>query len=90
MTPTEMWEANKIEIVFGALAPSIAEQLAAAGIKYGVSGKNAVGHFQRDADAIVRLNISGLLPDGQARTLRLKLLRRIVEMVNDLVVARPA
>lgn len=77
-----------LNIHFGALVSSIAEQLADQGIVYGVSMKDAVLHFQMDADAITRLSVRLLLPDGEVRKLRQKLMKRITTAVNDLRVAK--
>ena len=63
----------KISISFGALAPSLAEQLDRT--------PRSVESWQKDADAIARLLVRGLLPESQGRTVRQKLLKRIARQL---------
>jgi hypothetical protein len=62
----------RLEVRFGATAPRLADQSIRAMID-----KDDLGHFQRDADAIVRLHIRGLMTDEQADAARKKLLKRM-------------
>lgn len=71
--------SENIELVFGAVCPSIAEQL--TGIDHGINPE-ALGHAQFDADAITRLSIRGLIPDSAARLARQKLLKRICNWIS--------
>lgn len=68
-----------LEIHFGALVPSIAEQLAKA--KLDAPPKDVL-QWQKDADAIVRLNVRGLLTDSATRAARQKLVKKMAEAVN--------
>lgn len=66
--------SGRIELSFGVLSPKIAEQLATqnAGIE-----PDRLEHFQKDADAISRLHVRGLLPDSTAKNIREKLMKKI-------------
>jgi len=68
-----------IGIHFGALCPSIAEQLIEQGV---VTIPDDINHFQEDADAVTRLVIRGLITDSQASAARRKLLKKIVREVE--------
>ena len=65
-----------LELTFGAMAPTILAQLARQGVQPNEVG--VVSHWQRDADAIARLKIRGLISDSQARQARQRLLKNIV------------
>lgn len=65
----------KVELIFGGMAPHIREQLSAHGIN--LTG-NAADHFQRDAEAITRLAVRGLLADSRVNEARRKLLKNII------------
>ena len=69
----------QVALSFGALVPRISEQLSDQKLK---AKTNNIIHWQRDADAITRLIIGGLLTDAQARNARRKLLKRIVSNVS--------
>ena len=56
-----------IHIQFGALAPSLRDQLGAA----------LPSHFQDDADAITRLHVRGVLSDSEAQRARKRLISAI-------------
>jgi hypothetical protein len=60
----------KIGLRFGALAPSLAEQLD--------KPPKSVELWQKDADAITRLLVRGLIPDTYGQKARRKLLATIV------------
>lgn len=68
-----------LELDFGALVPSIADQLAAKGMK---AARNDLKHWQADANAITRLSIRGLISDSAARAARQKLTRKIAAGVK--------
>ena len=68
-----------ISVHFGALCPSIAEQLIEQGV---VTIPDEINHFQKDADATTRLLIRGLLTDSQTRSARQKLINKIVRDVE--------
>lgn len=63
-----------IEIVFGAVCDPIDKQLREQGHPL-----KTASVFQKDADALTRLAVRGLLTDAQVRQARKKLLRRIVD-----------
>ena len=48
---------SNVKLAFGAMSPRISEQLESQGFKYKTED---ISHFQRDADAIVRLRVRGL------------------------------
>lgn len=76
-----MSETRKaLELVFGALVPPIAQQLAAIGIS---ATKKDLKHWQADADAITRLAVRGLIPSGAVRSARQKLIRKIAAGVRE-------
>lgn len=66
--------ARNISLVFGAISPSIQKQLAKQRIKISLSP-----HWQKDADAISRLYVRGLLTDSQVHSARGKLLKQIAK-----------
>ena len=76
--------AMKIGINFGALAEPIAKQLRAQGIRLraGQARNGIVGQSQRDADAITRLNVRGILSDGEARKARQRVLKHLVSSLE--------
>jgi hypothetical protein len=63
---------------FGAMAPSIAEQLA----EQQLICTTDTEHWQRDADAITRLAVRGILPEAQARAARQRVLRELARHVR--------
>jgi hypothetical protein len=67
-----------MEMNFGAMAPSIAEQLTEQKLLCNTD----IEHWQRDADAITRLAVRGMLPLAQARAARQRLLREIARHVK--------
>jgi len=70
-----------VSLEFGALAPPLREQLKDAGLV--IRYKRNLAHYQRDADAITRIVIRGLISDSQARTARKRLMRRIAAGITD-------
>jgi hypothetical protein len=70
-----------LNLAFGALAEPLAKQLAKAQV---VIEKNDLMRLQRDADALVRVHIGGLLTDSELRRARKKLMKKILKA------ARPA
>ena len=69
----------QIQIDFGAMAPKIAEQIAAAKL---TADKDGIAHCQKDADALTRLAVRGLLPDSAIRNGRKKLMKHIIRYVK--------
>ena len=65
-------------IDFGALAYPLSDQ-----IKPHCMSAEKLEHFQRDADAIVRLCVRGLLIDSAAHICRKKLMRRITQELES-------
>ena len=61
------------------MAPKLAEQIAAAGL---TADKDGIAHCQKDADALTRLAVRGLLPDGAIRSGRKKLMKHITRYVK--------
>jgi len=62
----------QVEIHFGALADPLEKQLEGFNIS-----ADKIEHFQKDADAITRLVVRGLIPDGAAHQARKKIIRNI-------------
>lgn len=70
----------KLEISFGAMADTLTKQLA----RYTITGKRArIAKWQREADAITQLSISGLLRDPEKTRARERLMRTILSAVSD-------
>lgn len=65
---------DEFGIHFGALSPTIAEQLDEAGVGY---DEDKIDHCNRDAYAISRLQVRGLLTESQAHGARKKVLKKI-------------
>lgn len=72
-----------IGIHFRALVPSLKEQLAPQleNIQEGIADED-LEHFQKDADAIVRLSVRGLITDSAKRSACQKLLKKIVKAIK--------
>ena len=70
----------KIGIEFGALAPKIAVQITNAGYS---ANEDGIAHCQKDADALTRLAVRGLLPDNVTHNGRKKLMKHILRYVED-------
>lgn len=68
----------KIEITFGAMADPLRKQLAGHGLP-----EKRIAKWQRDADAITYLSVSGLLRDPEKTRARDRLMRTIVSAVRD-------
>ena len=69
---------TRLNIVFGAFASTLDYQLAAVGLNI---TKTELAHYQRDADALSRLLIRGLLTEGEGRIARQKLANKIVHSI---------
>jgi hypothetical protein len=65
-----------VELSLGALSPRLEEQLRKQG-KWVEAAK--LDHYQRDADAISRLRVRGLLPDRAAYAARSKLINNLLK-----------
>lgn len=66
-----------VDISFGALCPPLADQLPA-----GTIPAETLDHLQRDADAITRLAVRGLLTDAQIHAARSKLVKKIASAAS--------
>lgn len=71
---------RKIYVSIGALAPPIHEQLSIPASRCGI--------LQKDADAIVRLKLRGLISEGTARTAALRLMRDCAKLMEALRMKR--
>ena len=67
-----------LNLRFGAMSPSIKEQLTEQNLKFRVGDVN---HFQKDSEAIVRLKIRGLLNDSTAKKAQDSLFKKITSHV---------
>ena len=63
------------DIIFGATAPPLAEQL--KGVRITAEKMKA---YQADADAITRLNLRDILSDSEARKARGRILRSMAKV----------
>lgn len=70
---------SSLELYFGALAPSFANQIKEAGFVADAAG---IELCQRDAEAIDRLRIRGLLSDSVSSQCRKKLMKHIMRYVK--------
>ena len=68
----------KLEITFGAMTDPLKKQLAG----YCLPAKR-IAKWQREADAITQLSISGLLRDPEKTRARERLLRTIISAVRE-------
>lgn len=66
----------KLSIQFGAMAPLLESQLGHQGMRL-VGSK--LMHIQKDADALARLAVRGVLSDGETRNARRRLLKVILK-----------
>ncbi len=69
----------QLQIDFGAMAPKLKEQIKAADLK---ADSDGIEHCQKDADALTRLAVRGLLPDSAVRNGRKKLMKHILRYVT--------
>ena len=69
---------KSIEVRFGPLYPSLAEQLSGV-----ISDAASLDHFEKDRLAINRLLLRGVLSDGEADRGRKRLMRSIVDLVKQ-------
>jgi len=70
-----------VAILFGAVSDPISAQLAN---QFFAARDSDIEWWQRDADAITRLDVSGLLPRSVVLATRKKLMRRIASTVREL------
>jgi hypothetical protein len=69
-------------LVMGAMAPDFAQQFLEGDITVPADKQRDLDALQRDADAITRLVIRGLLPESQGMEARKKLEKRICSLLN--------
>jgi hypothetical protein len=69
-----------LEIVFGAIAKKLVDQITMDGLS--ITNKACIAHCQKDADAVTRLAIRGILPDSCVTSARGKIFKRICEYVS--------
>lgn len=69
---------REIGIEFGALAPPILDQLRAQGVRASILSSVDALKYQKDADAIVRLSVRGLLTDAEKKAARRRLLKALI------------
>lgn len=68
----------KLSVTFGAMAEPLRKQLAG----YGIPAKR-IAKWQREADAVTMLSISGVLRDPEKTRARDRIMRTILSAVND-------
>jgi hypothetical protein len=69
---------SRIDIHFGALAPALSEQ-----IGHLIEDPKTMEHLERDADAITRLVIRGLVSDREGERARDRLFKKIVKALKS-------
>ena len=67
----------QISLHFGAMAAPLSEQLQGCDID-----TNDLNHFQKDADAIVRLAVRGLITDSTKTSAHRKLIKNIARSIK--------
>ena len=68
-----------VELRFGGLVPPLWMQLKKQGFKL---DRETLDQLQRDADAITRLKIRGILPASAARSAEKKILQHIIRILS--------
>lgn len=81
-----MSKMKEAAILFGATADPIKQQLAA---QFFAASDSDCEWWQRDADAITRLDVSDLLPRSAVLNARKKLMKRIASNIRELDEAQP-
>lgn len=71
---------SEVRIGYGAIMPMIEDQLKEQGLQFINPGSSKT--FQYQADAIVRLHLSGILTDGEVDRARQRLQRSIAAAVE--------
>lgn len=74
----------EIGIHFGALAPQLKEQLDSQleDTDYEIND-DTLAHYQKDADAIIRLSVRRLIPDSVKSTAQKRLLKNITKSIKS-------
>jgi len=67
----------KLELSFGAFSALLKQQLRSQGLAVLDGDAERLEHLQRDADALVRLVIRGVITDSAAASARRKLITRV-------------
>jgi hypothetical protein len=68
-----------LELVFGALAPTLAEQLTEQGLKF---DHDKIGRLDRNARGITYCVIDGVMTDSEAKRCRQRIIRRVAALVE--------
>ena len=76
---------GEIEIEFGGLAPPILDQLREQGVKASVLSSVDALNLQKDADAILRLAVRGILPSAEVHKARKRLFNRMAREISAIV-----
>jgi hypothetical protein len=69
-----------VQLTFGALAAPLVEQLHSQGLAVLDCDAARLDHLQRDADALVRLVIRGVLTESAATVARRKLMKEVCKL----------
>jgi hypothetical protein len=75
---TAALDTAKVVLIFGAMADPLAKQLKGRGLE-----ENRIAKWQREADAITLLSISGLIRDPEKTRARERLARTIRSALED-------
>ena len=71
---------RKLNLWLGALSRDLKDQLRDQKLEL---PDTDLRHFQDDADAVCRLHIRGLIPDGEVRRIRQKLVNKIAKKISE-------
>jgi hypothetical protein len=69
----------KLRIAFGAMSKPLHEQISEHGIPV---TQDEMSHYQKDAEAITRLRIRGMLSDKEVGNTQIRLMKNIVKYLN--------
>ena len=74
---------SNVSIEFGAMADPLMKQFEAQGVTtLTAENKKDIRHFQKDADAITRCSVRGLISSGQASRSRQRLAQRMMKAIR--------
>jgi hypothetical protein len=69
----------KLRIAFGAMSKPLHEQISEHGIPI---KEGEMAHYQKDAEAITRLRIRGMLSDKEVGNTQIRLMKSITKYLN--------
>jgi hypothetical protein len=72
--------SETLKLRFGAMAPLLKDQLKEQ--KFSVC-EEEIKHFQKDADALIRLKVRGIIPAGEVEKATKRLIKKIREHIES-------